>query len=287
MKYVKEFATHADYTAYVATDYPKPNVSLCAAEGDVHYNPIPPPLCKLTLNNGEVVKIEGSGQLTQAMIRDYSATCVSAEIGEPCTSISPMTFRGCSAMTTCTIGSGVTSIGYNAFQDCTSLTSITIPSGITRIDDDVFRNCSSLTSITIPDSVTSIIDSAFAGCTALTTCNIGSGVTSISRGAFTQCSSLTNITIPNTVTNVGDYAFQSCSAMTTCTIGSGVTSIGSNAFGYCSSLSAITSLATTAPTTTNNTFYRVKTNGTLYVPQGSSGYDDWLSKLYYWTKVEQ
>jgi len=43
MKYVKEFATHADYTAYVATDYPKPNVSLCVAEGDVYYNPAPPP----------------------------------------------------------------------------------------------------------------------------------------------------------------------------------------------------------------------------------------------------
>ena len=44
MKYVKEFADNAAYTAYTATDYPKPNVSYVMAESAVHYNPdVPPP----------------------------------------------------------------------------------------------------------------------------------------------------------------------------------------------------------------------------------------------------
>ena len=43
MKYVKEFATSAEYTAYVATDYPKPNVSYVVADSAVHYNSTPPP----------------------------------------------------------------------------------------------------------------------------------------------------------------------------------------------------------------------------------------------------
>jgi len=44
MKYLQKFATVADYTAYVATDYPKPNVSYVMADSAVHYNPdVPPP----------------------------------------------------------------------------------------------------------------------------------------------------------------------------------------------------------------------------------------------------
>jgi len=42
MWYLKKFATVADYTAYVATDYPKPNVSYVVAESGIHYNPTPP-----------------------------------------------------------------------------------------------------------------------------------------------------------------------------------------------------------------------------------------------------
>ena len=61
----------------------------------------------------------------------------------------------------------------------------------------------------------------------------------------------------------------------------------------CSGLTSITSLATTAPTISYLTFYDVKTGGTLIVPQGSSGYDAWMSTgdyylgKYNWTKVEQ
>ena len=51
--------------------------------------------------------------------------------------------------------------------------------------------------------------------------------------------------------------------------------------------------ATTAPVIQNTTFLNVKTNGTLTVPSGSSGYDAWMDTgdyylgLYNWTKVEQ
>jgi hypothetical protein len=49
----------------------------------------------------------------------------------------------------------------------------------------------------------------------------------------------------------------------------------------------------TAPTIGNKTFQDVHSNGTLYVPIGSSGYDVWMGSgdyylgLYNWTKVEQ
>ena len=74
---------------------------------------------------------------------------------------------------------------------------------------------------------------------------------------------------------------------------SGVTSIGKEAFQICTGLTSITSLATTAPTIQSNTFRSVKTNGTLRVPIGSTGYDTWMGTgnyylgKYNWRKVEQ
>ena len=38
-KYLKKFENHSQYESYIATDFVKPNVSICVQEGDVHYNP--------------------------------------------------------------------------------------------------------------------------------------------------------------------------------------------------------------------------------------------------------
>lgn len=89
-------------------------------------------------------------------------------------------------------------------------------------------------------------------------------------GAFSKCTSLTSVTIPNSVT-----------------------SIGLNAFYNCTSLVSITSNAIIAPTIGNETFRNIKSNGTLTVPTGSTGYNTWMQNsnyylgLYNWTKVER
>jgi len=233
----------------------------------IHYEPF---FCKLTLNNGEIIEIEGSGELTSAMTKAYSATTVSAKIGDLCTSI-----------------------GYNAFYNYSGLTSVTIGSSVTSIGDSAFGKCSGLTSITIPDSVNSIGISAFTNCGGLTRVTIGNGVTSIGIGAFNTCSGLTSVTIGSSVTSIDNNVFVRCSSLTSITIPNSVTSIGNYVFSGCTSLSSITSLATTAPTITSYTFQNVKSNGTLYVPSGSSGYDVWMGTgnyylgKYNWTKVEQ
>ena len=110
---------------------------------------------------------------------------------------------------------------------------------------------------------------------------------------YCYCSGLTSVTIGNGVTSIGNSAFSSCSSLTSVTIGNGVTSIGSSAFNSCSSLTTIISFATTAPTISMYTFQNVKTNGTLYVPSGSTGYNEWMKTnnyylgLYGWAEVEQ
>lgn len=117
--------------------------------------------------------------------------------------------------------------------------------------------------------------------------------TSIGNNAFNGSNGLTSVTIGSGVTSIGSSAFRECTSLTSCTIGNSVTSISYGAFASCSSLASITSLATTAPTIQNNTFQNVKTDGTLTVPSGSSGYDVWMGTgnyylgKYNWSKVEQ
>ena len=245
------------------------------------------------------------------------SSLISIDIPDGVTSIGNSAFENCSGMTTCTIGDGVTSIGSQAFYNCRSLTSIVIPNSVTSIGGSAFQYCYSLTNVAIPDSVTSSIGQyTFYQCSGLTSCTIGTGVTSIDKEAFRYCTSLTSIDIPNSVSGISDYAFANCSSLTSIgipsgitsisnhmcdacssltgiTIPSSVTSIGNSAFANISDITSITSNSTTAPTITSTTFQSIKTNGTLYVPQGSSGYDTWMQNanyylgLYNWTKVEQ
>ena len=289
MLYLKLFQTEQERQACVEI---QEYVSYTVENDEVNIMNLPF-FCKLTLNNGEVVKIEGSGELTSAMISRYKSTTVSVEVGELCTSIGSYAFNNCGSLTSVTIGNSVTSISEGAFQGCASLTSITIPNGVTSIGSNAFNYCKSLTSIPIPNSVTSIGGYAFNNCSGLTSITIPNSVTSISEGAFQGCASLTSITIPNGVTSIGSDAFNNCSGLTSITIPNSVTSIGGYAFENCSGLTSITSLATTAPTIVSSTFQNVKTGGTLHVPSGSSGYDTWMQNANYylgkynWTKVEQ
>lgn len=270
MKYIKLFNTDSDRVSYEGSEnYIEPYVSYVKEDDSVHYS-TSPFFCKLTLNNGNVVKLKGSGKLTQAMVTPYKGTLINAKIGELCTSIGEGAFYGCSGLANITIPDSITSIGDGAFCSCSSLTSVIIPDNITRIGSGTFRECTGLTSVTIGDGVTSIGQSAFANCTSLTEVTIGNSVTSIGDGAFANCSSLTEVTIPGSVTSIDFYAFMGCTSLT-----------------------SITSLAITAPTIDYRTFTNVKTNGTLIVPSESNGYDNWISSndyylgYYNWTKVEQ
>ena len=131
-------------------------------------------------------------------------------------------------------------------------------------------------SVEIGESCTSFSYAAFKDFANITSVTFGSGVISIDSDAFNGCSKLTNIVIPKNVRYISEAAFMRCSGLTSVIIGSSVTSIGYAAFAGCSKLVNITSLATTAPRIELSTFQNIASNGTLYVPSASSGYDVWM-----------
>ncbi len=177
----------------------------------------------------------------------------------------------------------------HTFED--GVGTVTFNGDIAKFGDYAFYGNSGMTSIVIPDSVTSIGSSAFQGCRSLTSIDIPDSVTSIENKAFQGCTCLGSATIGNGA--IGDSAFEDCGGLTNVTIGSGVTSIGQDAFRQCVYLGRITSNAMIAPSIQYRTFMYVPSNGVLYVPIGSSGYDTWMSTDFiylgysHWTKVEQ
>ena len=293
----------------------------------LHTNKFGTTMVSHTFENG-VGTIEFEGDVTSigswAFYQCTSLTSVT--IPNSVTSIDTNAFYQCTSLTSITIPNSVTIIGQSVFLDCSSLSSITIPNSVTSIAGNIFNGCSSLSSITvdssntvydsrnncnaiietatnkliigckntiIPNTVTSIDTNAFYGCSSLSSITIPNSVTNIGDGAFFACTSLTSVIIPDSVTSIGGSAFGGCKNLRSITIGDNVTSIGTSAFNGCSGLTSVTSLATTAPTITSYTFQNVKSNGALYVPSGSSGYDVWMGTgnyylgKYNWTKVEQ
>ena len=305
MKYIRLFDNHTEYENYISGETAElPNVSYCNEEMDVHYNPWvePPFFLRIIRTNGSVVDVEGSGAITSSHVSN-KATIAEVQIGELCTSISLQAFTDCKNMTSLTISRTVVFIGDMAFWGCNGLSSIVVDSENTFYDSR--DNCNGVVYTStntlvlgckrtiIPNSITTIGKYAFGGCATLSRIRIPDSVTVIDDHAFNQCNGLTSVTIGSNVTHIGSQAFYSCSTLTTIVLPSSVIRINGRAFHDCKNLVNITSLATTAPQIVNTTFRNVKTNGTLTVPIGSSGYDVWMgTSSYYlgsynWTKVEQ
>lgn len=282
-KYLRKFESHTQYEE-ARQNLILPNVSLCKQENEMHYNPYVPPQPIVYYASAKLSETTSTG--TKSGLHTKAFSGASGQL-----TITSHTFEN--GVGTVEFNGDVTKVGNYAFYQCTNLTSIDIPNSVTSIGAAAFQNCSSLTSCTIGSGVTSIGSGAFYYCSGLTSIDIPSGVTSIGNDAFNYCRSLTSISIPNSVTTIGDFAFRRCHGLTICTIGSSVTSIGKEAFFSCTNLTSITSNATTVPTIQSSTFQGVKTDGTLTVPSGSSGYDVWMQNanyylgLYNWTKVEQ
>ena len=184
-KYIKKFETTAEYTAFIATDYVKPNVSYIVEGNEVQYNPIvietklvvyydiqdiSSPTTIYTNYNNSITSVEVDGTLLDSVVTTYQFDSVGEHV-----------------------------IKYG-FTNPTSVGNST----------PLFFDLTTIKRVVIPNTFTSIGNSAFSNCRGLTSCTIGSGVTSIGTSAFYGCSGLTSIDIPNSVTIIGESAFKNC-----------------------------------------------------------------------------
>lgn len=181
----------------------------------------------LTLSNGNVIDVEGSGDLTSSIMSSYKSTVTGIEIGNLCTGI----------------GNFGTSSESASLIECTNLKSISISKTVTRIAPYTFGYCNSLTSVTVSsenskydsrNNCNGIVEKStnklIAACK---TTAIPSTVTSVGTGAFWAMESLTSVNIPNSVTELEADAFSRCTSLTSVTLSSNLTTIGQSCFRYC------------------------------------------------------
>lgn len=109
-----------------------------------------------------------------------------------------------------------------------------------------------------------------------------SNVNVIGDASFENCKMLTNATFDDALQSIGSGGFFGCSGLTNIVFGENLLSLGDSIFDYCYDLKNITCKAMSAPTITSSTFEYMASNGTLYVPEGATGYDEWLKEDYYY-----
>ncbi len=167
-------------------------------------------------------------------------------------------------------------IGYKSLAECVKLQSINIPANVTKIDDRAFENCRSLKTITFGGQSAGAPGRFEAPAAA-------SQLQTIGNWAFYNCHELQNLTIPEGVTEIGDGAFYGCTYLEDLTLPASVQSIGDNTFALCAKLQKIVVNASVPPTIQAKTFFDVKRQIPVYVP------DDVVSQYEndtYWSEFD-
>ncbi len=193
---------------------------------------------------------------------------------------------GC-PITSFTFGDQVESVPAYLCQYMEKLTSVTLPESVTTVGEWVFNGCSGLTApvfnkhvfakmpttytgtYAIPEGIKTIVVGAFRECTELTGVTIPNSVTSIGELTFVDCSSLQHLAIPESITSLGDGTFYGCTGLEDLILPATLQAIGRECFACCSQLQKMTCLASIPPTIERNTFYDVKREIPLYVPEKS------------------
>ena len=270
--YLREFTNHAAYEA-AESGLIKPNVSLCAQEKEVHYNPSepePPSDPRLVV----VYNVTDTTNETNILEQFYAPALFSSmevDGNEPQSVTSGYTFSttGEHTIRYTPVDAEHMETDYGVFYNLTTVLSVTIPNTFETVPSALLDNCTSVTSVTMPNSVETINRLAFRNCSSLSELTLSDNLISIGDEAFNFCPSLTSISIPNSVREIGYRSFRNCRALTSIVIPSNVTSIGRDAFDGCSGLTSVTVEATTPPTLGNGAFDGNASGRKIYVPAAS------------------
>ena len=203
-------------------------------------------------------------------------------------------------------------IPYESFA-FSRLKTIKIPQNIVYIDNVILERCNHLTSINVDknnpyydsrENCNAIIhthsNTLICGCN---TTIIPENIVNIGLASFWGLSGFTDIVIPDSVVEIESNAFEACS-LTSVTFGKSLEHIGLRAF--CCPLKKITFTSYEKPSFVNqyegrlspyletwrpydnNTFYSIDSDGIMYYPYQSEGYDKQLYDFDYngWVKYD-
>jgi len=176
-----------------------------------------------------------------------------------------------------------TEFADEAFKGYYNLTELKLPAGLQKVSYMMVAGCKNLQSIDIPASVEEIEQSAFEDCRSIKTITFGGSsagapgrfnapaastslLRRIGNWAFYNAHELQNLEIPEGVTEIGDGAFYGCTYLEEMVLPSSVQEIGDNTFALCSKLKKIVVNAVTPPSVQAKTFYDVKRQIPVYVP---------------------
>lgn len=129
-----------------------------------------------TLNNSVTVNVASGSDFVSVTDFDYSTNykslLKSIAIPEGVTTISSLSFYGCSNLETLNLPNSLVSIGTRSFDSCTKLQNFIFPNGLTTLNYRAFYSCRALTYVELPSSITSIDNQAFGACTNIETIRI-------------------------------------------------------------------------------------------------------------------
>ena len=208
--------------------------------------------------------IVNGGELTENALlfsnRSYKTLQTLDVSGVTNTEFADEAFKGYYNLQQLVLPEGLLKVGYMMVADCKNLQSIEIPASVTEIEQSAFEDCRSLKSITFGGS------SAGAPGRFNAPASSASQLRRIGNWAFYNAHELQNLEIPEGVEEIGDGAFYGCTYLEDLVLPSSVQTIGDNTFALCAKLKKITVNSVTPPTIEAKTFFDVKRQIPVYVP---------------------
>ena len=184
--------------------------------------------------------------------------------------------------------SGVTNTEFadEAFKGFYNLKELVLPVMLQKVSYMMVAGCKNLQSVVIPASVEEIEQSAFEDCRSLQSITFGdqqnatparfnvpasteNRLKHIGNWAFYNAHELKSIEIPEGVEEIGEGAFYGCTYLEDLVLPASVRYVGDNTFALCAKLKKITVNSVTPPSIQAKTFFDVKRQIPVYVPDGS------------------
>ena len=218
----------------------------------------------VAVNNGELTE-----SALNAINQSYKTLQTLDVSGVTNTEFADEAFKGYYNLQQLVLPEGLQKVSYMMVAGCVNLQSINIPASVEEIEQRAFEDCRSIKSITFGGSSPGAPGRFNAPATS------ASQLRRIGNWAFYNAHELQHLDIPEGVTEIGDGAFYGCTYLEEMVLPSSVQTIGDNTFALCAKLQKITVNSVTPPSIQAKTFFDVKRQIPVYVPdEAVSAYEN-------------